>query len=71
MESDMIKMANLDDKISIIDQLVEDESPVVLVNVFTVDPGEADRVMGLDEGCRIHEASTRVHLDAASPRYRH
>jgi hypothetical protein len=39
-ESDMVKLASLDDYISIIDQLGEKESPVVLVNVFTVDPSE-------------------------------
>jgi hypothetical protein len=38
MESDMVKLASLDDNISIIDQLGENKSPVVLVNVFTVDP---------------------------------
>jgi hypothetical protein len=27
------------------DQLGENESPVVLVNVFTVDPSEADNVL--------------------------
>lgn len=41
----MVKFGNLDDKISIIDQLGEDESPVVLVNVFTADPGEANGVI--------------------------
>jgi heme-degrading monooxygenase HmoA len=44
-ESDMIKLANLDNNISIIDQLGEHESPAILVNVFTVDPSETDRVM--------------------------
>jgi quinol monooxygenase YgiN len=45
MESDMVKLASSDDNISIIDQLGENESPVVLVNVFTVDPSEADNVL--------------------------
>lgn len=45
MESDMVKLASLDDNISIIDQLGENKSPVVLVNVFTVDPSEADNVL--------------------------
>ena len=45
MESDMVKLASLDDNISIIDQLGENESPVVLVNVLTADPSEADNVM--------------------------
>ena len=36
---------SLDNNISIIDQLGENESPVVLVNVFTVDPSEADNVL--------------------------
>lgn len=44
-ESDMIKLANLDNNISIIDQLGEHESPAILVNVFTVDPSETDRMM--------------------------
>ena len=44
-ESDMVKLASLDDNISIIDQLGENESPVVLVNVFTVDPSEADNML--------------------------
>jgi heme-degrading monooxygenase HmoA len=41
----MVKIANLDDSISIIDQLGEDDSPVVLVNIFTVDQGEADSLI--------------------------
>jgi heme-degrading monooxygenase HmoA len=42
MESDMVSFANLDSKVSIIDQLSEDVSPVVLVNVFTVEAREAE-----------------------------
>lgn len=41
----MVKFANLDDKVSVVDQLNEVESPVVLVNIFTVDPSEADAVV--------------------------
>ena len=41
----MVKFANLDEKISVVDQLNEDDSPVVLVNVFTADPGDADGVI--------------------------
>jgi hypothetical protein len=41
----MVKLASLDDNISIIDPLAENEPPVVLVNVFTVDPSEADNVL--------------------------
>jgi hypothetical protein len=37
--------ASLDNNIRIMDQLGENESPVVLVNVFTVDPSEADNVL--------------------------
>ena len=40
----MLKFANLDDKVSVTDQFGEDAAPVVLVNVFTVDRAEADRL---------------------------
>ena len=41
----MVKFANLDDQVGIIDQLGEDDEPVVLVNVFTVNPDEAEGVL--------------------------
>ncbi|MEL7536916.1 MAG: antibiotic biosynthesis monooxygenase family protein [Pseudomonadota bacterium] len=41
----MVHLANLDDTISVLDQLDEDVAPVVLVNVFTVDPEEIDEVL--------------------------
>ena len=41
----MVNFANLDTRISVIDQLNEDDAPVILVNVFTVDPDEADGVL--------------------------
>lgn len=44
-EDNLVKIANLDDTISIIDQLGEDDSPVVLVNIFTVDQDEADSLI--------------------------
>ena len=41
----MVNFANLDPEVSVIDQLNEDDAPVVLVNVFTVDPDEAEGVL--------------------------
>lgn len=41
----MVQFANLDNTVSITDQLDECDAPVVLVNVFTVDPNEADGVV--------------------------
>lgn len=40
----MLKFANLDNTVSVTDQLDEDVAPVVLINVFNVDPAEADGV---------------------------
>lgn len=41
----MVQFANLDENVSVLDQLNEEESPVVLVNVFTVNPNEADGML--------------------------
>ena len=41
----MLKFARLDDRVGLVDQLGEPDAPVVLVNVFTVDPSEADGVV--------------------------
>ncbi len=41
----MVQFANLDNRVSITDQLNEEAAPVVLVNVFTVDPEEVGGVM--------------------------
>lgn len=41
----MVQFANLDDKISVIDQLDVEQSPVALVNIFTVSQDEADGVV--------------------------
>ena len=41
----MVQFAKLDTAIGLEDQLGEDDAPVVLVNVFTVDPDEAEGVI--------------------------
>lgn len=41
----MAELAALDGRTSIVQQLDADQSPVVLVNVFTVDPEEADALV--------------------------
>jgi len=70
-ESNVIKLANLDNNISIIDQLGEHESPAILVNVFTVDPSETDRMMeAWIRDAEFMEAAARIHMDAASSRTR-
>jgi len=41
----MVKFANLDEKVSVFDQLAEDAAPVILVNVLTVHPDQADALI--------------------------
>lgn len=48
----MARFENLDTAVSVVDQLKETDSPVVLVNVFTVAPQEADAV----EAAWAHDA---------------
>ena len=41
----MPKFSEMDPTVTLADQMADDGGPVVLVNVFTVPPGEADRLV--------------------------
>jgi heme-degrading monooxygenase HmoA len=38
----MVKFANLDDEVSVVDQLAESDAPVILVNMITVAPEDEE-----------------------------
>jgi heme-degrading monooxygenase HmoA len=63
----MLKMTEWDERVSIRDQLSENEGPVVLVNRFTVAPAEADLLLAAwtdDAGYFKHRPgfiSTQLH----------
>lgn len=41
------KLAEIDDRVAMAAQLQEDTGPVVLINTFTVDPEDADRLLAV------------------------
>jgi heme-degrading monooxygenase HmoA len=41
----MLKLAEMDKRVGLSDQLGEDEAPIVLANVFTVDPDDVDALL--------------------------
>ena len=42
-----ITLAELDDRVTYVQQLQEETGPVVLINTFTVNPEEADRLLAV------------------------
>ena len=64
----MPKFVEMDQTVTLADQLKDEGGAVVLVNTFVVRPEEADRHPGgLGGGRCDHEAATGLHLDPASP----
>ena len=54
----------LDPVVSLADQMKSEEGPIVLINVFTVDPDEEDAlVKAWGPRRRFHESTAGLHLD--------
>ena len=66
----IVKLREMDERTTYMQQLQEDSGPVVLMNQFNVAPEDVERFLeAWADGRGLHEEPARLHLDAATSRH--
>jgi hypothetical protein len=67
----MVKLIEMDPKVTVFEQMNVEGSAVILINTFNVDPEDVDRFLNAwTADAAVMKAAARIHFDAASSRHR-